>query len=76
MKKNELLLLAAFVFIVGTLVYVFINFNERHTKTSISDYQLNVTQDSIILIDQGRHVGSLTWEQANKIDSLIINDNQ
>jgi hypothetical protein len=44
-------------------------------KTTVRDYQIEVTNDSTIIYDGNRKVGSLPYE-GSKLDSIIDKDNQ
>jgi hypothetical protein len=42
----------------------------------LRDYQLEIVEDSILLFDGRRHVGTISFQEGTKLEQLIVSDNE
>lgn len=66
------------IFLIAILSLLFTAWHALHnvTKKTKSDYQLNITKDTVYLMDGTRMVTKAPLDSIKSFKELIINDNQ
>jgi len=50
--------------------------DEDLALSRVSEYQITLEQDSIVVMDQHRHVATLPWNKIGKLQRVFLEDNQ
>lgn len=50
--------------------------DEDLALSRVSEYQITLEQDSIVVMDQHRHVTTLPWNKIGKLQRVFLEDNQ
>lgn len=71
MKKSTI---QTILIILACLLFCLAGCKESHVQPR--DYQIELTNDSLIIYDGSRRVGATKWEETpTALDSIFLNDN-